>query len=300
MADRSKEDQEQGIPLRGSSFDGEEEGDSLVGRARASAQPRSLLPPFSLATIDNNAPVSVLAYCMASISMTVVNKYVVSGAEWNLTFFYLAAQVCLQLPPSKMAARLLTFLGHYLHHCHYPVQEGRPDQVSCPGDSRQEQEMYVYCCSNSNIIHVFNLLTAVLGFPISFLLVGMIYTSTKALQYLSVPVYTIFKNLTIIAIAYGEVFIWGGQVTRLAMMAFSLMVLSSVVAAWADIRSALTGDMGDDSNDALATLNAGYFWMAMNVICTATYTLSLRKVIKKMDFKDWDSTFTFPFWQCRD
>jgi GDP-mannose transporter len=122
----------------------------------------------------------------------------------------------------------------------------------------------------------------------------MIYTSTKALQFLSVPVYTIFKNLTIIAIAYGEVFLWGGSVTRMAMGSFSLMVLSSIVAAWADIRSALTGEMGDDSKNAIATLNAGYMWMALNVMCTATFTLSLRKVIKKMDFKDWDSTFCSP------
>ena len=33
----------------------------------------------------------------------------------------------------------------------------------------------------------------------------MIYTSTWALKFLSIPVYTIFKNLTIILIAYGEV-----------------------------------------------------------------------------------------------
>ncbi|KAL6862583.1 GDP-mannose transporter into the lumen of the Golgi [Amphichorda felina] len=250
MADRNKEDQEEGIPLRGSSFD-EEEGDSLVGRAHADAQNRSIIPPLSLATIDNNAPVSVLAYCMASISMTVVNKYVVSGASWNLTFFYLAAQaiICITVITACKKGGLIKSLA--------PVTMDKSKK----------------------------------WFPISFLLVGMIYTSTKALQFLSVPVYTIFKNLTIIAIAYGEVFIWGGQVTRLAMMAFSLMVLSSVVAAWADIRSALTGDMGDDSKDAMATLNAGYFWMALNVICTATYTLSLRKVIKKMDFKDWDTMY---------
>ncbi len=32
------------------------------------------------------------------------------------------------------------------------------------------------------------------GFPISLLLIGMIYTSTKALRFLSIPVYTIFKK----------------------------------------------------------------------------------------------------------
>lgn len=43
--------------------------------------------------IDNSPVVSVLAYCLSSISMTVVNKYVVSGSSWNLNFFYLGVQV---------------------------------------------------------------------------------------------------------------------------------------------------------------------------------------------------------------
>lgn len=132
------------------------------------------------------------------------------------------------------------------------------------------------------------------GYPISLVLVGMIYTSTKALQYLSVPVYTIFKNLTIIAIAYGEVLWFGGSVTPIALSSFGLMVLSSVVAAWADIKSAISGDYSATTGDAdaLATLNAGYFWMAMNVFCSASYVLGMRKVIHKMNFKDWDSTLT--------
>lgn len=46
----------------------------------------------SFSKLDNSPGISVMAYCLASISMTVVNKYVVSGAEWNLTFLYLAIQ----------------------------------------------------------------------------------------------------------------------------------------------------------------------------------------------------------------
>jgi GDP-mannose transporter len=136
-----------------------------------------------------------------------------------------------------------------------------------------------------------------IGFPISLLLVGMIYTSTKALQFLSVPVYTIFKNLTIIVIAYGEVLWFGGSVTASALFSFGLMVLSSVVAAWADIQHALYGQAeisGSDAALALSTLNAGYAWMGMNVFCTAAYVLSMRKVIKKMNFKDWDSALICP------
>jgi GDP-mannose transporter len=135
-------------------------------------------------------------------------------------------------------------------------------------------------------------------FPISLLLVGMIYTSTKALQFLSVPVYTIFKNLTIIVIAYGEVLWFGGSVTPSALFSFGLMVLSSIVAAWADVQAAMASLStaghtlaGAGHTDALSTLNAGYAWMGLNVFFTASYVLGMRKIIKKMNFKDWDTMF---------
>src|SRR3954470_12430721 len=122
----------------------------------------------------------------------------------------------------------------------------------------------------------------------------MIYTGTKALQYLSVPVYTIFKNLAIIVTAYGEVIWFGGSVTPSALASFGLMVLSSVVAAWADIQHAL--DSHADLNDpaatvALSSLHAGYAWVGLNVLCNSAYVLGMRKVIRKMNFKDWDCEF---------
>jgi len=119
----------------------------------------------------------------------------------------------------------------------------------------------------------------------------MIYTSTWAIKFLSIPVYTIFKNLTIILIAYGEVLWFGGSVTPMALGSFGLMVLSSVVAAWADIQHALTshGEATDAATDAISTLNAGYLWMAFNCFCTAAYVLGMRKRIKLTNFKDFDS-----------
>lgn len=60
--------------------------------------------------------------------------------------------------------------------------------------------------------------------PIAGSLVAMIYTGSKALQFLRIPIYTIFKNLTIILIAYGEVLWFGGNVTRMMLVSFSLMV----------------------------------------------------------------------------
>lgn len=130
-------------------------------------------------------------------------------------------------------------------------------------------------------------------FPISLLLIGMIYTSTKALQYLSIPVYTIFKNLTIILIAYGEVLWFGGSVTSMALLSFGLMVFSSVIAAWADIQHALSSHGGDalsaEASAKIATLNSGYIWMMLNCFCSAAYVLGMRKRIKLTNFKDFDS-----------
>ncbi|ORX97908.1 hypothetical protein BCR34DRAFT_628499 [Clohesyomyces aquaticus] len=91
----------------------------------------------------------------------------------------------------------------------------------------------------------------------------MIYTSTKSLQFLSVLVYTILKNLTIVVIAYSEVLWFGGSVTPLLLLSFGFMVLSSIVAAWADILAALNGGV------PLAETTIG-----LNVVCTASYSLT--------------------------
>lgn len=127
--------------------------------------------------------------------------------------------------------------------------------------------------------------------PVALLLIGMIYTSTKALAYLSIPVYTIFKNLTTPMVAYIEL-LWfhGSPVTGLSLVSFALMVLSSMVAAWADIQHAISGD----SAEKLSTLNAGYMWMFLNCACTATFLLGMKRQIKKTNFKDFDSEFQFP------
>ena len=58
----------------------------------------------SFSRIENSPGISILAYCLASISMTVVNKYCVSGPDWNLNLFYLAVQVCFVLVANAQSA----------------------------------------------------------------------------------------------------------------------------------------------------------------------------------------------------
>lgn len=92
MSDKKNEDFTIRMPDTGmrSPYGGEKDP-FIPGRpARVPSHPNV---PSQIAKIENSPAISILAYCLSSISMTVVNKYVVSGSEWNLNFFYLAIQV---------------------------------------------------------------------------------------------------------------------------------------------------------------------------------------------------------------
>lgn len=104
MSDKKNEDFTIRMPESGSRSPYGNEKDSFIPPRPsrvASQSHNSLAARFARA--ENSPPASILAYCIASISMTVVNKYVVSGSEWNLNFFYLAVQVhgALALPPTE-------------------------------------------------------------------------------------------------------------------------------------------------------------------------------------------------------
>ncbi|KAI7904811.1 uncharacterized protein BX663DRAFT_503654 [Cokeromyces recurvatus] len=186
----------------------------------------------------------IASYCLASILMTVTNKYVLSGYDFNMNFLLLTIQnlVTVVLLQSFKFLNLIKFRD-------FDKDEARK------------------------------------WLPIASSLVAMIYTGSKALQFLRIPIYTIFKNLTIILIAYGEVIWFGGKVTHLMLVSFGLMVLSSVIAGWADISDTLNQIV------ALDTTFIGYFWMATNCLASAAFVLYMRKRIKLTNFKDFDTVY---------
>jgi len=57
-------------------------------------EPVEMAKPSST-PVANNALFPILSYCASSILMTVTNKYVLSGLNFNLNFFLLMVQVCL-------------------------------------------------------------------------------------------------------------------------------------------------------------------------------------------------------------
>ncbi|KAM0515605.1 hypothetical protein ACHAPS_009056 [Verticillium nonalfalfae] len=75
----------------GSRSPGGPERDGFLSRS-PSRRPQQQSLVAQINKVDNSPGASILAYCFSSISMTVVNKFVVSGKFWNLNFFYLAVQ----------------------------------------------------------------------------------------------------------------------------------------------------------------------------------------------------------------
>jgi GDP-mannose transporter len=55
--------------------------------------PQNKSTPAPLASLSNNPILPIISYCASSILMTVTNKYVLSGIDFNLNFFLLCVQV---------------------------------------------------------------------------------------------------------------------------------------------------------------------------------------------------------------
>ncbi|RKP02378.1 hypothetical protein CXG81DRAFT_29524 [Caulochytrium protostelioides] len=187
---------------------------------------------------------AIVTYCGASMLMTLTNKAILSSYAFHVNFFLLLVQSVVTVAVLEIA----TALGYTSH---------RP----------------------------FSLHDAKRWGIVSLGLIGMIYTGSKAIQYMSIPLFTVFKNLTIIMIAYGErTFFGGAPLTTVILLSFVLMVLSSVVAGWADLTS---GHLVADSVSPLLS----YGWMLANCLTSTIFALMMRVKIKQVNFKDYDTVF---------
>jgi len=131
MSDKKNEDFVVRMPDNEDGFSVEKDPFLRKSSPQRTSHRESLLQQF-YAKIDNSPPASIIAYCLSSISMTVVNKYVVSGTFWNLNFLYLAIQVCVTLnlsPRFSCAARnktdMLGSLVYRVHRCDHDLQAAR-------------------------------------------------------------------------------------------------------------------------------------------------------------------------------
>mmetsp|Transcript_10701 Transcript_10701/g.15004 ORF Transcript_10701/g.15004 Transcript_10701/m.15004 type:complete len:356 (+) Transcript_10701:171-1238(+) len=121
----------------------------------------------------------------------------------------------------------------------------------------------------------FNLQTAKLWAPVNILFCGMLFTGIASLQYNSVPMVTIFKNITNIFVTAGDYYYFDTKAETLVIVAFGVMLGGAIAAA---------------SND-LAMSGIGFFWMAANCFCTAGYVLYMKFATKTVKLSKFGMVF---------
>lgn len=99
--------------------------------------------------------------------------------------------------------------------------------------------------------------------PSAIALVVMIFSGLRALSHLSISMFTLFKNYTVIMTAILELVLFGRNISALSAFCFFMMVVSGMLI---------------DYSEAVVD-SAGYLWISVNVIASAVYIIVLRMTI---------------------
>ncbi|XAR73180.1 hypothetical protein NMG60_11007063 [Bertholletia excelsa] len=172
--------------------------------------------------IHNQALFSGLAYCISSCGMILVNKYILSGYDFN-------AGISLMLYQNFVSVVIVSLLSLF-------------------GVITTEPLTW-------RLIRVW--------FPVNIIFVGMLITSMLSLKYINVAMVTVLKNVTNVITAVGEMYLFSKQHDNRVWAALFLMIIS-----------AISGGITDLSFHAV-----GYAWQIVNCFLTASYSLTLRRVM---------------------
>lgn len=121
----------------------------------------------------------------------------------------------------------------------------------------------------------FSLETAKQWAPVNIFFCLMLFTGMAALQHNSVPMVTIFKNVTNITTTIGDMYFFGATVETLVMVAFGIMLTGAIAAAWHDISVSFEG----------------LFWMMLNCVSTSGYVLYMRFATKNVKLSKFGMVF---------
>ncbi|KAF2590864.1 hypothetical protein F2Q70_00042014 [Brassica cretica] len=101
--------------------------------------------------------------------------------------------------------------------------------------------------------------------PVNVIFVGMLISGMYSLKYINVAMVTILKNATNIITAIGELYMFRKRQNNKVWAAMFMMIISAISGGITDL-----------------TFNAvGYTWQTANCVLTASYSLTLRRVMDK-------------------
>lgn len=96
--------------------------------------------------------------------------------------------------------------------------------------------------------------------PVNMFFCLMLFTGMGSLQNNSVPMVTVFKNITNIVTSIGDYVFFGNQSEGLVIVAFGVMLGGAILAAWNDVFITATG----------------LLWMTANCLSTSGYVLYMK------------------------
>ncbi|XP_041997987.1 GDP-mannose transporter GONST1-like isoform X2 [Salvia splendens] len=99
--------------------------------------------------------------------------------------------------------------------------------------------------------------------PVNVIFVGMLVTSMFSLRYINVAMVTVLKNVTNVITAVGEMYMFNKHHDNRVWASLFIMIIS-----------AISGGITDLSFHAI-----GYTWQFINCFLTASYSLTLRRVM---------------------
>eukprot|EP00980_Cylindrotheca_fusiformis_P013458 scaffold3437_cov113-Cylindrotheca_fusiformis.AAC.25 len=121
----------------------------------------------------------------------------------------------------------------------------------------------------------FSLRTAREWAPVNIFFCLMLFTGMASLQHNSVPMVTIFKNITNIITTIGDYYCFGSTSETLVIVAFGIMLGGAVMAAWNDISVSATG----------------LFWMMLNCFSCSGYVLYMKFATKTVKLSKFGMVF---------
>jgi GDP-mannose transporter len=121
----------------------------------------------------------------------------------------------------------------------------------------------------------FSFQTAKAWAPVNLCFCAMLFTGMASLQFNSVPMVTIFKNVTNISTTIGDYVWFGNKSEPLVIVAFGIMLGGAVAAAWKDIYITWQG----------------LFWMALNCLSTSGYVLYMKYATKSINLTKFGMVF---------
>jgi GDP-mannose transporter len=123
--------------------DDKKSDDYGVGSARGSRAPSPVTRQSkSSGSVTENPVVAILSYCFSSILMTVTNKYVLSGRDFNLNFFLLCVQsvVCVLAISICKATGVITYRDFNSEEAKKCTWKKSPPPLSLPRFARTQTD----------------------------------------------------------------------------------------------------------------------------------------------------------------